>query len=35
MIHISDRLPLRLSSPMNEYFILENRVALKGTITKA
>lgn len=33
-IHISDRLPLRLSSPMNEYFISENRVALKGTITK-
>lgn len=34
-IHISDRLPPRLSSPMNEYFISENRVALKGTITKS
>lgn len=33
-IPISDRLPLRLSLPMNEYFISENKVALRGTITK-
>lgn len=30
----SDRLPLRLSLPMNEYFISENKVALRSTITK-